>query len=122
MIERIEDMPEGTLGFEGSGEITAGDYRDAMVGPVEEAGRDGAPVRLLFLLGDRFESFSGGAMWEDAKFGLTKHIHWNRVAFVTDVDWMRHLSGAFGWMVPGKFKVFPVAELDAARAWTAASD
>ena len=91
-------MPDGTLGFEGSGEVTAEDYRD------------------------RFESFSGGAMWEDVKFGLTKHINWDRVAFVTDVDWMRHLSGAFGWMVPGKFKVFPVAERDAAKAWTAASD
>jgi hypothetical protein len=63
----------------------------------------------------------GARPWA-AKFGLTEHIHWDRVAFVTDVDWMRHASAAFGWMVPGKFKVFSVADLDAAKAWVGGSD
>jgi hypothetical protein len=121
VIERIQDMPEGTLGFEGIGEITAEDYRDSMEGPVKAAGADGARVRMLFLMGDAFEKFSGGAMWEDARFGLTKHVRWDRIAFVTDVDWLRRAASAFRWMIPGKFKLFRVAELDAAKAWTAAS-
>jgi stage II sporulation SpoAA-like protein len=121
VIEPIDDMPEGVLGFEGIGLITTEDYRDAMEGPVKAAGADGTQVSMLFLLGNRFEKFQGGAMWEDARFGLTKHVRWNRIAFVTDVDWLRRGSMAFRLMIPGKFKLFRLAELDAAKAWTAAS-
>src|SRR5262249_42457829 len=104
------------------GEITAEDYRDAMEAPVKAAGAGGTPVRMLFLLGDGFESFSGGAMWEDARFGLTKDVRWDRIAFVTDVDWMRRAGMGFRSMVPGKFKLSRIAELDDAKAWTAATD
>jgi hypothetical protein len=61
-------------------------------------------------------------MWEDARVGLSEPLHWERVALVTDVEWMRHLSAAFGWMVPGRFKTFAVADLEDAKAWTAAGD
>jgi len=120
MIERIADMPDGTLGFEAIGEVTADDYRDVMVGPVHTMA-GGGKARLLYLLGPRFERFTSGAMWEDTKVGLSEPLHWERVALVTDVEWVRHLTAAFGWMVPGKFRTFAVADLEDAKAWTAAS-
>ena len=73
-------------------------------------------------LGDRFEGYSGGAAWQDAKLGLDHHGRWHRAAIVTDTDWLRHLAGAFGWMVPGAFEVFPLAERADAIAWVAADD
>ncbi|MEZ5207306.1 MAG: STAS/SEC14 domain-containing protein [Acidimicrobiales bacterium] len=42
-------------------------------------------------------------------------------AIVTDTDWLRHLAGAFGWMVPGALEV-PLAERADAIAWVAADD
>jgi hypothetical protein len=45
-----------------------------------------------------------------------------RIALVTDIDWMRQLTGLFGWMTPGELKHFPLAERDAAIAWAAAGD
>lgn len=121
MIERIEGMPDGTLGFEAIGDVIADDYRDVMAPPVKAMAAEGK-VRLLYLVGHRFERYTTGAMWEDAVFGVSHPLHWERVALVTDVDWMAHLAGAFGWLVPGKFKTFPVDELEAAKVWTAASD
>jgi len=122
MIEVLGDMPEGTLGFEAVGEVTADDYKNVMEDPVTWAAAGGGRVRILYLVGHRFEKYSAGAMWEDAKFGLSEPGHWDRVALVTDVDWMRHLAAGFGWMVPGRFKTFPVKELEDAKAWTAVSD
>ena len=121
MIERIVDMPAGTLGFEAVGEVTAEDYEQVMTPSVEAVAKD-VGVRIVFLVGDRFEGFTTGAMWEDAKFGVSEPRHWERLALVTDVEWMRHVAGLLGWMVPGKFKTFPVAELEAAKTWTAAAD
>jgi hypothetical protein len=51
--------------------------------------------------------------------GVEHLTHWKRVALVTDVDWMVHLTGLFGWMTPGEMTTFSMAERDAAIAWVA---
>ena len=60
-------------------------------------------------------------MWEDMKFGLgtglTHLSKWERMALVSDADWVRHAISLFGWMVPGDVRVFPLAEQSEATAW-----
>ena len=41
----------------------------------------------------------------------------DRVAVVTDLGWVRKATTAFGWLAPGELRVFPLAELDQAKAW-----
>lgn len=36
---------------------------------------------------------------------------------VTDVDWLRAVTKAFGFAMPGEVRVFSNAEMDAARDW-----
>jgi hypothetical protein len=36
---------------------------------------------------------------------------------VSDVDWVRHTIGLLGWLVPGEIEMFPLAQLDDAKAW-----
>lgn len=68
-----------------------------------------------------FDGLSGGAAWQDLKMGVQHISHWKKIALVTDVDWMLHLTHLFGWMTPGELKQFPLAERDAAAAWAAGS-
>jgi hypothetical protein len=121
MIERINDVPEGVIGFEAVGNVTADDYRTTVIPAFEALRASGASARILYVIGSRFEHFSTGAMWADAKLEF-QHVHWARAAVVTDVDWVHHLAGAFGWLVPGKFKTFGLDGLDAARSWVAGDD
>jgi hypothetical protein len=44
---------------------------------------------------------------------------WKRIALVTDISWMHHLTDLFGWMTPGQTKTFPVSEIEEAIAWVA---
>ena len=37
MIERIAEMPEGTIGFAFSGEVTRADYEKTLIPPIREA-------------------------------------------------------------------------------------
>lgn len=60
-----------------------------------------------------------GAMWGDAKLGVSELSAWEKVAVVTDTDWMRHMVKAFGWMIPGDVRVFELGELDDAKEWAA---
>ena len=63
---------------------------------------------------------SGGALWQDLKLGVEHLRAWKRIALVTDIEWMAHLTDLFGWMTPGETKVFPLARRDEAIQWVAA--
>jgi len=42
-----------------------------------------------------------------------------RSAIVTDMKWMARATRLFAWMIPGEACVFPLAELEQAKAWVA---
>jgi hypothetical protein len=88
MVERMADMPPGTVGFRVGGEVERDDYRDVLV-----------PERF-----DR---------------GVRHHDAWVRSAIVTDVDWMARATRLFAWMIPGEARVLELAELEAAKVWSA---
>jgi hypothetical protein len=122
VIEPIE-MPAGALGFRISGSVSRRDYDEVLIPPIRAAIEAGEEVRCLCQLGPGFEGYEAGAVWEDIKtgadYGLGHHKAWKRIAIVTDVDWVRHLSALFGWLSPGEMKLFGLDELEAAKAWTA---
>lgn len=121
MVERIEQMPAGTIGFKVVKELTGDDYRERIEPALTEAVEAGE-VRLLFEIDDGF-GMDAAAVVEDAKTGLKLglgHLKaWKRTAVVTDVDWIRKAIKAFGFMSPGEVKVFEPAELGAAKVWVA---
>ena len=114
-------LPPGVLGFEVNGELHADDYRNVLVPAVEAATRAGERIRIVLVF-ERFDGLSGGALWQDLKMGVEHLTHWDRIALVTDIDWMIQLTALFGWMTPGELKHFPLAEREAAIAWAAAAD
>jgi SpoIIAA-like len=117
VIERIADLPANVVGFEGVGEVSADDYREILIPDVEAALKENDRIRFLYVLGERFDGVSAGAAWEDLKLGLEHLRGWERMAVVTDVDWIGHTIRAFGWMMPGSARVFPNAERADAEAW-----
>ena len=118
MLKLIEDLPEGVVGVEAHGKVTAEDYENVLVPAVEAARTDGK-VRLLYVFGDDFPDYTAGAAWEDAKLGLGHLRSWERIAIVSDEDWLRRAIGGLGWLMPGEIKVFETDDLDDAREWVA---
>jgi len=119
MITPISDMPAGTLGFEASGQVTEQDYRTVLV-PALKAALDGSGgVRLLYVLGDDFDSYSAGAVLQDAKLGLGHLRGWERTAVVTSHEGLGRAVRAFAWMMPGDARVFGTGEVQQAKDWLA---
>ena len=119
MLEKISDVPDSVLGFRASGELTGEDYRDVLVPAVEAALRSRDKLRLLYLLGDDVTGFSAGAAWQDAKVGMEHVTRWEKIAVVTDREWLRHSVSIFGYLIPGEIRAFPAAQERDARAWVA---
>jgi hypothetical protein len=117
MIEVMNDLPERVLGLKASGEVTAEDYKTVLVPALEAQLTRHKKVRLLYVFGEQFTGYSGGAAWEDTKVGMKHLTSFERVAIVTDVDWIENMIKAFGFAVPGEVRVFDDDELEAARQW-----
>lgn len=117
MIERITDLPDQVLGLKASGEVTADDYKKVLVPALEEKLGQHRRVRLLYVIGDGVTGYTGGAAWEDAKVGMKHLTAFERVAVVTDVDWIEKTIRAFGFAMPCEVRVFDDDDLNAARTW-----
>lgn len=117
MLETMQDLPAGTLGFIARGQVTAADYENVMVPDVEAAFALNRQLRLLYLIGNDFSGFDPMAMWEDARLGFHHFLGWERVALVTDIAWLRGMAHGMGFLMPGQFRLFNVAQLGEAKRW-----
>jgi hypothetical protein len=121
LIERIDEMPAGTVGLRAEGKLSKEDYVEQLE-PALREGIDSGELRLVFVLSD-FDGLEPTAWFEDAKTGLgaivRDHSAWNRFALVTDVDWVAKAFRLFTWATPGEVKIFWLDELDQAKAWVA---
>lgn len=121
VIERLTDMPPGTVGFRASGEIEREDYDDVLTPELKRALAAGE-LRTLYVIED-IDEIEPGALWADSRLGFDLAFRhrdaWVRSAIVTDIHWMVQATKLFAWMIPGEVRVFPLAELDHAKAWVA---
>jgi hypothetical protein len=120
VIEQFDDLPIGVLGFRASGKITRDEYGE-MMAPIYAALERGDKLNIYFELAGDFQGLDLGALWADMKaagsVGLKHRSSWQRMAFVTDKDWIRHAAAVFGPLAPGEFRVFQPDETAQAKAW-----
>ena len=123
MVERLDGLPAGVIGFRLTGKLSRDDYHDALMQPIYAALDRGEKLKILIELPDEFDGLDLGALWEDMKaagsVGLKHRDSWERFALVTDKDWVRHGVSAFGWISPGELRVFEAGERERAVAWLA---
>ena len=117
MLRRIADMPAGTMGFEAIGEVDDDDWEETVEPVLRREIAEGRQVRLLYLLGPDTREVEGDAMTKDTGFRARHASSYERVAVVSDEDWMRPALSALSFLLPGKAKGFRVRDLDAAKAW-----
>jgi hypothetical protein len=119
VLERIPDLPDSVVGIRASGEVTGDDYKNVLIPAVEAALQGGHKVRLLYVLGEDVKGlgFTAGAAWQDTKVGLGHYSSWEKVAVVSEKDWLRHSVDILGYLIPGEVKAFSSEEEGEARAW-----
>ncbi len=120
MLKQVRDMPPGTIGFEAVGKVDDEDFEKAVAPMLRRVIAEGRKVRLLYLLGPRLDEYEGDALKEEVKFAAHHPSAYERVAVVSDEEWLRPALRIHSVLVPGQLRGFPVADLDAAKAWVAA--
>src|SRR3954452_25344301 len=116
MIKVIHDMPPGTVGLEAVGKVTAEDYEQVLKPALEDA-LTHKDVRLMYVLGEELDSHAPEAAWADTRLWARNMNAWERIAVVSDADWLEHSLKTLGWLVPGEIKVFETDEVLDANRW-----
>lgn len=121
MIERVEDAPDGTLGFRIAGELTDADYADVLA-PALKAAASSGEVRLLLVGAEGFDLGSLKARFEaarrDPEFDLGHREEWRRVAVVAEGNFLvRRLFPGLAKVIPVDVKLFDPGDEAEALAW-----
>src|SRR5579863_10127352 len=119
MLERLNNLPVGIDGVEAIGKVTKEDYEQVIAPLIEDARRKGRHIRFLYCVGPRFEGFTPGAAWEDAKIGIHNLRLFDACAVVSDTGWIRESTRLAGFLMPCPVRVFANRELEQAAAWLA---
>lgn len=117
MIVQLSDFPGNVVAFVCKGRVTKADYDLVLVPAVAAALSAHEKLRLYYETAADFAGIDAAAAWEDFKIGMEHVARWERIAVVTDVDWIRHTVRFFSFLLPGEARVFPLAEAARARAW-----
>jgi hypothetical protein len=122
VVERLADLPPGVLGFRASGKLTRDDYRELME-PIYAALERGDKLNIYFEVAEDFDGLDLGALREDLKaagsVALKHRSSWQKLALVTDKDWIRRAAAVFGPLAPGELRVFDPGEREDAKGWVA---
>lgn len=121
MIEFLQGFPEGVVAVAAKGRVTVEDYDKVLIPEVGKALGKHQKIRLYYELGEQFSGIDAGAAWKDLEIGVKHLSNWERMALVTNVEWIRLAVNAFRFLMPGKLRIFSTAEAEEARAWVGES-
>ncbi|MGO9612111.1 MAG: STAS/SEC14 domain-containing protein [Dissulfurispiraceae bacterium] len=117
MIEIIPDMPDVVVAVSAKGTVTGEDYENVLVPAIEERLKRHQKIRLLYELGREFSGFTAAAMWDDAKVGMKHLTAFEKIAVVSDVDWIVGAVRIFAFVILCPVRVFPNDRLSEAKNW-----
>ncbi|OBH19815.1 STAS/SEC14 domain-containing protein [Mycobacterium sp. E3247] len=119
MLKELTGTPPGVQALQARGTVTATDYERVFAPLVERARRAGTRMRLLYQLGPGFGRITTGALWADARLGLSYLRLLDGCAVVSDIGWIRATSRAIGDWMPVPVRVYDNDEIGDAVAWLA---
>ncbi|MFB8388355.1 STAS/SEC14 domain-containing protein [Microbacterium sp. NPDC055910] len=120
MIESLPDLPAGVVGFRAVGTVEASDYRNVVDPAIDAAIEHDAKVNVVFVLGEEFDRYSLGALWQNAELESRPARAWGRIALVTDHTIVGEVIHAIAFLFPCELRFFRVAALDDAVGWASA--
>jgi hypothetical protein len=117
MLKLINDLPPHIAGIHAFNNVTETEYEDALTPLFDDLIKRNNEINFVLVLETDIRNFTSGAWCGNTKIGFKYFFKWNRVAIVTDQERVLGYSDLFKYIIPGKFKKFPLDALDKAIRW-----
>ncbi len=119
VIEMLTGFHDNIVAFKCHGRVTKDDYDKVLIPEVEKCLKEHEKLRIYYEFAPDFDGIDPGAAWEDTKVGFSHFLRWERVAVVTDAEWIKQTMKFFGFLMPAEVRAFALAEAGQAREWIA---
>jgi hypothetical protein len=117
MIRHIENIPGNIIAFRYEGEVTAADYESVVFPALAAEFKNKRKFKVLLQLADNFEGFNFGALKDDMEVGLKYFANWEKIAFVSEKEWLNHTVKAFGFLIPAQLHSYKNDQIPDAIKW-----
>jgi hypothetical protein len=117
MIKRLGAMPPATVGFQTVGDVYTDDWEEVVEPVLHEQIKGGAKIRMLLIVGPKNRAVDGVEVGSDLGFSARHGRSFERLAVVSDEDWMWPALGVLSFVIPIRARGFLVADLPEAVSW-----
>ena len=118
MLSMTTDDERGLIEITVDGTITVADF-DRVQAELERMFETHKQLNAVEVIRSFSPTFDPALWWRDLTWGFG-HIHkFARATVVTDSGWIGPVTRAVSALMPAEVRVFPLAELEAARRWAA---
>lgn len=115
MLTFETDAEAGVIEFTVDGHIDKAEF-EAVVKALEAQIERHGTVNVVEVIRD-FSGMDPSLWWQDMTWGLTHLSKFARAAVVTDSGWIGPMVRGVSALMPAQIRVFPMRDLEAARAW-----
>ncbi|MDB5130254.1 MAG: hypothetical protein JWR02_3 [Mucilaginibacter sp.] len=120
MVELLTDLPPHVAAYKAVGAVSKEEYEEVVMRRVDQVAAEYGTINFLVLLETGFENYSIGAFIDYIKVSFEHFSKWNRMAIVTDQEWVAKAYNALSYLVHGEIRSYPVKSLETAKAWVSA--
>jgi hypothetical protein len=117
MVELLTDLPPHVAAYKALGAISKEEYETVVMARVDEVAAVYGRINFLVQLETGMENYSIGAFIDYIKVSFEHFSKWNRMAIVSDQQWVRRAYDTLSYLVHGEIRTYELKELDNAKEW-----
>lgn len=117
MLQLINDLPSHVVGIHAFADVTEKEYVNTLIPLLDNLVKKSRKINFILVLETDITNFAPGKWCGNVKIGLKYFFKWNKLAIVTDQSGACGYSDLFKYLIPGKFKSFPLDQIEKAVRW-----
>jgi hypothetical protein len=118
MLRLINELPAHVAGIHAYDHVTEQEYTALLAVLLDELVIKYKRINFILVLETAIANFASGMWCGNVGIGLKHFFRWNKVAIVSAQPRVHGYSDLFKYIIPGKFKNFPLEKIDEAIIWT----
>jgi hypothetical protein len=117
MVELLTGLPPHVAAYKATGAISKEEYEEVVMARVDNVATEYGKINFLVLLETGMENYSIGAFIDYIKVSFEHFTKWNRMAIVTDQQWVRQAYDGLSHIVHGEIRTYELKDFDIAKEW-----
>ncbi len=120
MVELLKDFPPHVAAYRATGEVKKEEYEKVVMARVDEVAASYGKINFLVLLETKMQNYTLPAFFDYLKVSFEHFTKWNRMAIVTDQQWVGTAYEVLSKLVPGEIKGYQTDQFQEAKEWVSA--